>query len=135
MALLVWQERYSVGIREIDEQHKQLINLINELNNAMLAGKGKEAVLPVLTKLSSHCVTHFNNEERLFETHAYPDAADHKEKHNKLTAEVNVLIDGVKSGKNKISIEVMRFLITWLDKHIMETDMKYVPHLHSAGVK
>lgn len=135
MSLLAWQERYSVGIREIDEQHKQLINLINELNDAMLAGKGKEALLSVLNKLASYCVSHFSTEERLFDTHAYPETEDHKDRHNKMTAKVNALLDEVKNGKGRISIEVMNFLKNWLDKHILETDMKYVPYLSSKGVK
>ena len=45
MALLTWQDKYSVGIAQIDDQHKQLIIMINELNDAMLAGKGKDVLM------------------------------------------------------------------------------------------
>lgn len=134
MALLVWQERYSVGIREIDTQHKQLIAMINELNEAMLAGKGKDALLPVLNKLAGYCASHFAVEEKHFDIHAYPEASDHKEKHRKMTAKVKALIADVQSGKSTISIDVMNFLKNWLDKHIMETDKKYGPYLNSKGV-
>ena len=135
MALLTWQDKYSVGIKQIDDQHKQLINMINELNDAMLAGKGKDALMPVLTKLANYCVSHFAVEEKLFDTHGYPETADHKDKHNKMTAKVKALIGEVQSGKSTISIEVMNFLKNWLDKHIMETDKKYGPYLNSKGVK
>jgi len=135
MALLTWQDKYSVGIREIDDQHKQLINMINELNDAMLAGKGKDALLPVLNKLASYCVSHFAVEEKMFASHAYPESADHIMKHEKMTAKVKDLIAQVQSGKTTISIDVMNFLKNWLDKHIMETDKKYGPYLNSKGIK
>ena len=77
MALLTWQEKYSVGIKEIDNQHKQLIDMINELNDAMLAKRGKEVLMSVLNKLAAYCVTHFTNEEKMMSTHDYPDFAEH----------------------------------------------------------
>jgi hemerythrin-like metal-binding protein len=134
MALLTWQDKYSVGIRQIDDQHKQLITMINDLNDAMLAGKGKDVLMQVLNKLATYCVSHFAVEEKLFDTHAYPETADHKEKHHKMTSKVKALMGEVQSGKSTISIEVMNFLKNWLDKHILETDMKYSPYLISKGV-
>lgn len=135
MALLTWQDKYSVGIGQIDDQHKQLIDMINELNDAMLAGKGRDVLMTVLNKLARYCLSHFAVEENLFDTHAYPKTADHKEKHHKMNAKVKALIDEVQSGKSTISIEVMNFLKNWLDKHIMETDKKYGPYLNSKGIK
>jgi len=134
MAIITWQDKYSVGIKEIDMQHKQLIAMINELNDAMLAGKGKEALLPVLNKLAGYCVSHFAVEEKYFDTYAYPESADHKDKHRKMTAKVKALIADVQSGRSTISVEVMSFLKNWLDKHIMETDKKYGPYLNSKGL-
>jgi hemerythrin-like metal-binding protein len=135
MALLTWQDRYSVGIKQIDDQHKQLINMINELNDAMIKGQGKDALMPVLTKLANYCASHFTVEEKLFDTHGYPEADAHKDKHQKMTAKVKELIAEVQSSRITISIEVMNFLKNWLDKHIMETDKKYGPFLNSKGVK
>lgn len=135
MALLTWQDKYSVGIKEIDDQHKQLIIMINELNDAMLAGKGKDILMTVLNKLAGYCVSHFAVEEKLFDAHAYQETADHKGKHRKMTDKVKALIGEVQSGKSTVCIEVMNFLKNWLDKHIMETDKKYGPYLNSKGVK
>ena len=59
MALFTWQDKYSVGIRQIDDQHKQLINMINELNDAMLAGKEKEVLLTELNKRANYYVSHY----------------------------------------------------------------------------
>ncbi len=135
MALFTWQDKYSVGIQQIDDQHKQLIKMINELNDAMLTGKGKDILMTVLNKLANYCVSHFAVEEKLFDTYAYPETADHKDKHHKMTAKVKALIGEVQSGKSTISVEVMNFLKNWLDKHIMETDQKYAPYLNNKGVK
>ena len=134
MALINWQDRYSVNIAEIDDQHKQLIDMINELHEAMLTQKGKDAVMPILNKLASYCIKHFNIEEKMMQQHDYPEFADHQAKHQKMTGKVKSLINDVQSGKASITIDVMNFLKNWLDKHIMGTDQQYVPFLNSKGV-
>ncbi|MGV1100250.1 bacteriohemerythrin [Thiovibrio sp. JS02] len=134
MALITWKNDYSVNVKEIDEQHKQLINMINELHDAMLAKKGKDALMSVLTKLANYCVSHFALEEKLMSSHGYPEFAAHKDVHNKMTDKVKSLMADVQAGKTTISIEVMNFLKNWLDKHIMGTDKKYGPFLNSKGV-
>ncbi|HIJ79835.1 MAG: bacteriohemerythrin [Desulfobulbaceae bacterium] len=134
MGLINWHERYSVNIAEIDEQHKQLIKMINELHDAMMAKKGKDALLPILNQLASYCIKHFSIEEKMMQQHDYPDFADHQAKHQKMTAKVKALINDVQTGKSSVTIDVMNFLKSWLDKHIMGTDQQYAPFLNSKGV-
>ena len=135
MALISWQDKYSVNIREIDDQHKKLIDMINELHDAMMAGQGKEVMTQVLDKLASYCVSHFATEERLMSTHGFPGFDEHKEKHEKMTAKVKQLQQGLaQSGTAVMSNDVMTFLKSWLDKHIMGTDHKYAPFLNDKGV-
>lgn len=135
MPLLPWKEEYSVKIREIDEQHKKLVAMINELNDAMSQGQAKQALEKVLDRLVGYTASHFATEERLMQTHGYPGFAEHKEKHEKMTAKVLALQQEYRSGKTRLSIEVMNFLKNWLDKHILGTDMKYSGFLISQGVK
>jgi len=51
MALFVWQDSYSVGVKVLDEDHKKLIGIVNELHDGILAGKSREALGPVLDRL------------------------------------------------------------------------------------
>lgn len=134
MPIMSWTDAYSVGIAEIDKQHKKLIDLINALHEAMAKGQAKAVIGKVLGELISYCATHFATEERLFDQHGYADTAEHKEKHHKMTGKVLALQQQFEQGKATITLDVMDFLQQWLDKHILGTDKKYGPFLNSKGV-
>lgn len=78
MALITWNENYSVKVKQFDDQHKKLIDMINELHDAMKVGKGKDVMEKILAGLIQYTVTHFANEERLMKQHNYPDYEQHK---------------------------------------------------------
>jgi hemerythrin len=125
MPLLAWKEEYSVDIREIDEQHKNLVAMINMLNEAMRQGQGKLVLESILNKLINYTATHFAAEERLLQAHGFPGLEEHRGKHEKMTRKVLILRQDFIQGKLSISIEVMDFLMNWLDKHILGTDRNY----------
>jgi hemerythrin len=135
MALLQWDQDYSVNIREIDEHHKKLFSLINTLHDAMSAGKGKEVLGKVLTELLSYTAMHFAYEEKLFDQYAYPQAVAHKAEHEKLMQQVKDLKAKYDAGTTQITVDVMLFLKNWLNNHIHVVDKKYSAHLNAAGVK
>jgi hemerythrin len=91
MALFTWNSSYSVGVATIDQQHQQLMTLINELNEAMLQGKGRQMVGDILGKLIRYTGTHFADEEKLLMDHDYPEYAEHKAKHTKMVGKVKAL--------------------------------------------
>jgi hemerythrin len=134
MALFTWNSSYSVGVATIDQQHQQLMTLINELNEAMLQGKGRQMVGDILGKLIRYTGTHFADEEKLLMDHDYPEYAEHKAKHTKMVGKVKPLQQDVDAGKMTVSADVMKFLQDWLDKHIKGTDMKYGPFLNAKGI-
>ena len=135
MTQLAWNERFNIGIFEIDVQHKKLVSLINDLDKAMAKGQGKQALGKILGDLIYYTESHFSKEERLMEQHEYPEYDEHKKKHRAMTQKVRQVQSEFQSGNTSMSIEVMNFLQNWLNKHILETDMKYAPFLKSKGVK
>ena len=135
MPIMNWTDAYSVGIAEIDNQHRKLIEMINTMHDAMIKGQAKAVMDKILDDMISYCASHFATEERLFSQHGYPDAAEHKDKHHKMTTKVLELQTQFKQGKATITFDVMDFLQQWLDKHILGTDKKYGPFLNSKGVK
>ncbi len=135
MALFTWDNSYSVGVADIDQQHQQLMNLVNDLNDAMLQGKGRQVVGEILSNLISYTAGHFAAEERLMQQHGYPEYTEHKAKHGKMVAKVKALQQDVDAGKLTVSGDVMKFLHDWLNKHIKGTDMKYKPFLNAKGVR
>lgn len=135
MALIIWKEAYSVNIAEIDNQHKKLIELINNLHDAMITGKAKEEMSKILSSLVDYTLYHFATEEKIFDQYDFPGSKAHKKQHNDLIEQVAALQKKHEDGERVLTIDVMNFLRDWLNDHIMGSDKKgYGPYLNSKGV-
>lgn len=135
MALFAWDDKFSVGVREIDEQHKRLIGMINELHDGMKSGGGKAVVAPILKRLVDYTLYHFSTEERYMSQHRYPGELAHKAEHKKFTDKVMDFHQKFDAGTAAVSLELMTFLKGWLTDHIMGTDKKYSKHFNDHGLK
>ncbi len=130
-----WSDELSVGIEEIDAQHKVLVDLVNEMHEAIAQRHGSDVVKDILDKLVDYTRTHFVVEESLMRILNYPDYEPHKEQHEELMQHVHDLQDKVASGKTAIGFELLHFLKVWLTKHIMETDRQYSAFFLAAGAQ
>lgn len=135
MSLIEWNDTMSVSVAEIDNQHKKLVAMINELNDAMAKGKGKEAIGKIINELITYATTHFATEEKYFDMFKYPGALVHKKEHADFVKKVGEFQDGFSKGSLSLTIEVMRFLKDWLTKHILGSDKKYGPFFNEKGLK
>jgi hemerythrin len=135
MALIAWGPALSVGVKEIDDQHKKLVDMVNQLNDAMSQGQGRQALGKVLNDLISYTQFHFRAEEKLMETNGYAATAAHKGEHHKLVQDVSQFKSKFDSGNASISIELMTFLRNWLSNHILNSDKKVGQSLNQKGVK
>ncbi|MDE2369345.1 MAG: hemerythrin family protein [Burkholderiales bacterium] len=135
MALITWGPILTVGHKEIDEQHQKLVALVNQLNDAMHAGQGKEALQRVLAELVRYTQYHFGTEERLMAANKYPLSAEHKAEHVKFVADVGAFKKKFDAGNATLSVEIMNFLRDWLGKHILQTDKKLALALRGAAPK
>jgi len=134
-SLMEWNSDFVLGLKEIDTQHHKLVDLVNKLNEAMKAGKGKEILGQIFEELKEYTVHHFATEEAFFEEHHYPGTLAHEAEHKKLVDTVLQLEKQFKEGKAALTNDVMQFLKDWLVNHIQGTDRKYVPFLLKAGVE
>lgn len=134
MSLLNWSNAFCVGVKEIDDQHKKLVDMANRLNDAMQIGQGKEALAKILNELVDYTVYHFGTEERLMNQHQYPQQAAHKEEHKKLVHDVSTFKAKFEKGDAAITSEIMNFLRDWLTKHILQSDKLFAKDLNSKGV-
>ncbi|MDD2487138.1 MAG: bacteriohemerythrin [Candidatus Gracilibacteria bacterium] len=124
MAFITWNSTLVVGHPQIDQEHQKLVNSLNELHDAMKAGKGSEVCKKVLKELVTYTVAHFATEEKLMTQKSYPDFPSHKREHEELLKQARELNEKVQSGTMTISITVLDFLKNWLAKHIQGTDKK-----------
>ena len=88
---VLWDEKYSVKVRELDNQHKKLFDIINKLDSHMRQGKGKEILGSVLKDMVDYTKVHFAAEERILRDSGYPDYAQHKAIHEKVTEKVSMI--------------------------------------------
>lgn len=131
--LVEWSDELSVGIEEIDEQHKVLVDLINQMHQAIHQRRGSDVIASILEQLSDYTRIHFAVEESLMRILNYPGYEEHKEQHEKLIGHMNELQEKVVSGRAAIGFELMHFLKVWLTRHILENDRAYTDHFLMAG--
>lgn len=125
MAFVSWKEEYSVGVPQLDAQHRRLVDIMNSMHEAMLMGGKPEALQAVLDDLVAYTRHHFSYEEQLMEKAGYPGLEEHKRKHRAMVAQVEGFHTEITSGKATVSLKLMSFLKDWLTRHIMETDQRY----------
>lgn len=135
MALVTWKDIYSVGIKSIDDQHLLLMNLLNELHDAVLNKADSQKIQDILNRLVRYTREHFLLEENLFAQHHYPESKAHIEEHRKLTGQVEEFTARLKKGETTLGMPMLRFLQEWLTGHILNTDQRYSQFLKQHGVK
>jgi hemerythrin len=135
MAFMEWNESLSVGVQQIDNEHKKLVDLINALNDSMKNGKSKETLQKVFSELVDYTMTHFSNEELLMQKVNYTNFSGHKREHDELTKKARVLKEDFIAGKMMVSIDVRDFLKNWIVNHIQKTDKLYTKTMNDNGIK
>ncbi|MBI5092471.1 MAG: hemerythrin family protein [Candidatus Hydrogenedentes bacterium] len=81
MSILVWDEKYSVGISEIDRQHQRLIQMINDLHEALVAERGQQALTEIVGRMLDYTIYHFAAEETLLKNNGYALYDAHQQEH------------------------------------------------------
>jgi hemerythrin len=135
MALINWDVSFSVNVAEIDQQHKKLVEMVNELHNAMMQGKGRLLLGKIVDGLISYTATHFKTEEKYFEIYGYPETYIHKQEHAAFVQKVTEFREGFEKRKLTLTIEVMDFLSDWIENHIKGTDKKYSRFFNEKGLR
>ena len=132
--MLLWDKKYSVGVKEIDSQHGKMIDYINELENAMHAEDTRETIVKVLNGLVTYTKEHFETEEKYFRQFDYEDTEAHISEHMNLISDVDKLIYKFAIGEELSLASILKFLENWLLEHILDSDKKYMACFQSNGL-
>jgi hemerythrin len=133
MPCLTWDDSFALKIETIDEQHKGLFDLVNRLFYSMQAAASDKKIRQVLAELIRYTMTHFAAEEAAMEAYGYPGLNEHRQEHEKLTAQVLEFIERYHTGHAKISSSLLDFLQNWLTGHILGSDHDFAQFLFSRG--
>ncbi|MBZ0254621.1 bacteriohemerythrin, partial [bacterium] len=124
-----WSDSMSVNQHEIDQQHKRLFELVNQLYDAMKAGQGTNNLSRILKELIRYTKNHFSAEEQYMEKAGYPKLEAHKKIHEGFAMKVLEFQRAFESGEVVLSQDILDFLKEWLVNHIMKQDQEYAPYL------
>jgi hemerythrin-like metal-binding protein len=133
----IWDNSLSVGVKKIDDQHKQLFHAVNGLIDAIEENHGQTELKKALDFLTGYVGTHFADEEKLQQQSGYPDYENHKRIHDAFTKSAVALAEEfVKSGSSEGLVkEVKRKFGDWLVTHIKGEDSKIGAHINGTGFK
>jgi len=134
MVLIEWSDELELGIPEIDQQHKKLVDILNGFYTELEKGHQKEAVEYFLKSLEDYLHYHLDYEEKFMEEKGFPEIENHKKVHqmfkNLYAEEKQRYLD----GDEKALRELVAFAFSWLFSHIMKTDKKYAEYLKERGL-
>lgn len=131
MALFNWDEKkYSVGVKEMDQHHQQLMDIINRIEQASQTPVDRDRNFRLMNELVNYTLFHFAAEEKLMEQAKYPEIALHKVIHKDLITKVTQHKADFEKGGGVFSAQLMEFLQMWLNGHIMGVDTRYAKHIH-----
>ncbi len=130
MAQIRWNEQFSVTNEFIDNQHKQIISIINDLYESQRKDDQFETMESIFIRLKEYANTHFRDEEKLLAEWQYPNLKEHHEAHQKL---INKLLEEQKefiNMKKQYPIrQLLSFIKEWLVDHLYTMDKKYIPYI------
>ncbi len=125
MPLIKWRDSYSVGVEQFDNEHKILVELVNEMFIVVRDKKSMDHLATAINKLIEYTQKHFSSEEEALAQVNYPDLSNHKDMHGKLINDVLKHKNRIENNDRQERTDFYHFLRNWLLTHIVEEDMLY----------
>ncbi len=135
MEHIIWNENFSVGVKEIDEQHKHLIHLMNKLIDMKDVSVDSEVISDALDEMTKYADEHFKKEEEYMEEYGYPELETHREQHKDFRKKTVKFCMEAMAYKKSIPVDILEFLRNWWINHILKTDMGYKEFFNARGLK
>ena len=129
MAFIKWTPELSVGIPDIDQQHRRLLEIMSRLHDVILDGGAPKDVSRALEEVVAYAQHHFSFEERMLGGSQYPFLEEHRRKHRAMFAEIEVYQERATDDPAALDLTLMNFLRGWILRHILHTDKRYTPYL------
>ncbi len=126
MAILNWNNQLALGIESVDKQHKHLVDLANQLDEAVAIGADRDTLIKIVNDLIDYTVYHFEHEEQLMSAAKFNPAmyAIHEAEHKEFVAKMVTVQREVEADINVLSEDLMDYLVNWLCHHILSTDKR-----------
>ncbi len=123
--VIKWDDKYLIGIDEIDAQHKKWIDIYNRFVIARQEHNEHEVLKEILMEIVDYTKYHFETEEKYMKKYDYPDISKHKDKHNYLIKEISDLILSVNYNEEEAIVTLEKMMKEWILKHILTFDKAF----------
>ncbi len=127
MDKIIWNDGFSVHVPSLDQQHEELISLINNLIDYSDANVDSEVISDTLTRMTRYATDHFRDEEEYMLKSGYPEYEAHKELHKKYKKKTVSLCMDTMQHQETVPRELLEFLKNWWITHLLEIDRLYSP--------
>ena len=137
MPLLTWDDKFLVGVKEIDDQHIRLLEMINRLHDMYVAGKAQRVLAAAIFDMNAYARNHFATEEKYMESYRreYPDYDTHKKEHWEFFSKaMNFLVEFGEGRQAEIPTEILEYLVKWFTEHTTGTDRGLAALLKGKGI-
>lgn len=134
MAFAIWDPALLTGNPLIDEQHKRLFILVNQLHDAILKSAAHSVLADTLNQLIEYTATHFKDEEDFWRLNNYPFLQEHITEHEKLTAQSLEIQNKFLAGQMALTLQLSQFLKDWLNHHIKGDDKRAIDYLREHNI-
>jgi hemerythrin len=128
-----WQDEYLTGDARIDQEHKILFDMVNDLHAAIQTSASPTRLQAMIQTMAEHTTEHFQHEEALMQMHNYPGYDRHKQVHDNLLAKVSRLLAQFDQPDPVLSDNLTEFLTEWLAHHIRGEDQSMIEFLRSRN--
>lgn len=129
-----WKDNYSVTVMEIDNQHKAITEMLNELYDSFMKKEHENKLGEILSRLSDYAVYHFATEEKYFSLFRYSNRIPHIREHNDFTEKIRTFRIEFDKNSSALTYKLINFLREWLMNHILVSDKEYVKCFKENGL-
>ncbi|MGW8192706.1 MAG: bacteriohemerythrin [Desulforhopalus sp.] len=134
MNIITWRESFSVGVAEMDTQHKKLIGMINRLIMEQKKVTHLETIADLLTDMTDYAREHFRAEEYLMAEYDYDRKSIQEQRHREFIDKTISFYSATDLGPNILSNALLEYLSSWLVGHILTEDMQYKEFFRQKGL-
>jgi hemerythrin-like metal-binding protein len=135
MQPMSWKERYSVGVEEIDRQHRGLLDIINQIANSFEKKDEWQSTSAILDSLIHYAYNHFATEERYMVEAEYPELSWHIGLHIAFMRKIFLMSEEYRQQGLALQKEMLSYLASWFSSHVLEIDRKYMSYMEKKGIK
>ncbi|NFA16199.1 bacteriohemerythrin [Clostridium botulinum] len=133
-----WKKIYCCNISKIDNQHKRLFELADEIYTIVSVNDGYDhfdEIMEAIKALKEYTVYHFSYEEEVMRKYEYGDLDNHKVEHDAFVNKIKSINEEEIDEKQKnFLMDLLEFIVNWIENHILKSDLKYKEYLNGLGV-